>query len=54
MSDFEPIFTQEELDRIISDRLKRERGKVINRVTQDLVNIFLELKDLVVEIDKMR
>ena len=45
MNDFKPIMTQEELDRIIKERLKRERKKgildglyFIKRQIQDVID----------------
>lgn len=43
---FEPIMTQEQLDRLISDRLKRDRDKIRKKHADDLQPLIDETKSL--------
>ena len=52
MSDFRPPKNQEELDTMIKDRLKRERGKIIRPTEDTLQRIIADLVDLYRELDK--
>lgn len=43
MNEFKPIVTQEELDRIVRDRLKREREKVQKAERKKALKVLLNL-----------
>lgn len=47
MADFKPITTQEELDEIIKDRLRRERGKSAKKIQKLLLPILADLVDAI-------
>ena len=54
MSEFKPPETQEELDALIKDRLRRERGKIIKPTEEKLQHIIADLVDLYRELEKAR
>ena len=51
MAEFKPITTQEELDEIIKDRLRRERGKAAKRIQRLLLPILADLYDAIKTLD---
>lgn len=54
MSEFIPPATQEELDQIVKDRLRRERSKIIRPTEEKLQHILADLVDLYKELEKMQ
>lgn len=57
-SEFRPPVTQQELDELIKDRLRRERSKerkvIIDSTEEKLQRILADLVDLYKDLDKMR
>lgn len=52
MSEFKVIESQEELDRIISERLKREREKVVNEFTEKIKTLESENAEIKSNLEK--